>query len=179
MLPAPLDLLGCRTYSRKNQLVETPMMYIREVIKAKAAISKGPLLCLIFSISCFPWVSILKCRTHILWFGFVLLAQYRPLRFMDQYLQPDFEVLARPESTSFGFSNGWIAETWMKTFCLSPLSHSCETGVPSTQGRDMQGVLHPLGWRNVLCDRDLVKRSKDSADWKIGAVSNYELILPR
>lgn len=92
-----------------------------------------------FSISCFPWVSILKCHTHILWFGFVLLVQDRPLRFMDQHLQPNSEMLAQPESTSFGFSNGWIAKTWMKTFFLSPLSHSC----PSTQGRDLQGVCPP------------------------------------
>lgn len=91
--------------------------------------------------SCFPWVSILKCRTCILWFGFVLLAQDRPLRFMDQRLQPNSEVLAGPESTSLGFSNGRTAETWMKTFCLSPLSQSC----PSTQGGDLQGGLHPVG----------------------------------
>lgn len=48
-------------------------MYIREVIPSKAAISKGILLFDI-SMSCFPWFSILKCSTHILWFGFVLLA---------------------------------------------------------------------------------------------------------
>lgn len=92
-----------------------------------------------FSMSCFPWVSILKCRTHILWFGFMLLAQDRTLRFMDQHLQPDSEVMARPESTSFGFSNGWIAETWMKTFCLSPL----HTPVPPPRKRPAGGFAPP------------------------------------
>lgn len=48
-------------------------MYIREVIKVKATISKGILL-FDFSMSCFLWFSILKCSTHTLWFGFVLLA---------------------------------------------------------------------------------------------------------
>ena len=79
-----------------------------------------------FSLGCFPWVSFLKCCTHILSFGFVLLVQDRPLRFMDQHLQPDFNVLARPESTSFGFLNGLKKlkkdKTWMKAFCHS--SHS-------------------------------------------------------
>ena len=152
-----------------------PVMYIRKVIKAKPAISKGPLLCLIFQwvVShglAFPSAVPISC-------GLVSCC-WRRIGHWGLWINIyslTLEVLAGPESTSFHFSNGWVAETWMKTFCLSFLSRSC----PSTQERDLQGVLHPLGWRNVLCDRDLVKRSKYSADWKIGAVSNYELILPR
>lgn len=48
-------------------------MYIREVTKVKATVFKG-ILVFDFSISCFPWFSIHSCSTHILWFGFVLLA---------------------------------------------------------------------------------------------------------
>lgn len=41
-------LVGVQDIKQKNQLVETPVIYVREVIKAKAAISEVPLLCLIF-----------------------------------------------------------------------------------------------------------------------------------